>query len=84
VPSETAVTPDAAAATPAVTAKKGSSWLWISIAVVVLIMGTLVPLINRWRKRRLLAQSDGQNLSFSHRASSEPGNRDKPVTRKAA
>jgi hypothetical protein len=83
-PSETAVTPDAAAATPAVTAKKGSPWLWISIAVVVLIMGTLVPLINRWRKRRLLAQSDGQNLSFSHRASSEPGNRDKPVTRKAA
>jgi hypothetical protein len=83
-PSETAVTPDAAAATPAVTAKKGSPWLWISIAVVVLIMGTLVPLINRWRKRRLLAQSEGQNLSFSHRASSEPGNRDKPVTRKAA
>jgi hypothetical protein len=83
-PSETAVSPDAAAATPAVTAKKGSPWLWISIAVVVLIMGTLVPLINRWRKRRLLAQSNEQNLSFSHRATSEPGNRDKPVTRKAA
>jgi hypothetical protein len=83
-PSETAVTPDAAAATPAVTAKKGSPWLWISIAMVVLIMGTLVPLFNRWRKRRLLAQSDEQNLSFSHRASSDPGNRDKPVTRKAA
>jgi len=83
-PSETAATPDAAVATPAVTAKKGSQWLWISIAVVVLIMGTLVPLINRWRKRRLLAQSGKQNLSFSHRASSEPGNRDKPVTRKAA
>jgi hypothetical protein len=49
--------------------------------VVVLIMGTLVPLINRWRKRRLLAQSAEQNLSFSHRASSDPG---KPVTRKAA
>ena len=83
-PSETAATPDAPAATPAVTAKKGSPWLWISIAVVVLIMGTLVPLINRWRKRRLLKQSDEQNLSFSHRATSEPGNRDKPVTRKAA
>jgi len=83
-PSQTTSTPDAAAATPAVTAKKGSSWLWISIAVVVLIMGTLVPLINRWRKRRLLAQSGDQNLSFSHRASSESGNTDKPVTRKAA
>jgi len=83
-PSQTAVTPDAPAATPAVTAKKGSPWLWISIALVVLILGTLVPLINRWRKRRLLAQSGEQNLSFSHRASSDPGNRDKPVTRKAA
>jgi hypothetical protein len=83
-PSETTSTPDAAPATPAVTAKKGSSWLWISIAVVVLIMGTLVPLINRWRKRRLLVQSDAQNLSFSHRASSDPGNSDKPVARKAA
>ena len=83
-PSETTSTPDAAAAIPAVTAKKGSSWLWISIAVVVLIMGTLVPPINRSRKRRLLAQSDTHNLSFSHRASSDPGNSDKPVTRKAA
>jgi hypothetical protein len=84
-PSDTASTPDAAAATPAVAAQKGSPpWFWISIAVVVLIMGTLVPLINRWRKRRLLRQSDAQNLSFSHRASSDPGNSSKPVTRKAA
>jgi len=83
-PSGTNSTPDATAATPAVNAKKGSSWLWISIAVVVLIMGTMVPLINRWRKRRLLAQSGDQNLSFSHRASSESGNTAKPVTRKAA
>jgi hypothetical protein len=83
-PSGTNSTPDATAAPPAVNAKKGSSWLWISIAVVVLIMGTMVPLINRWRKRRLLAQSDTHNLSFSHRASSDPGNSDKPVTRKAA
>ena len=83
-PSGTNSTPDATAAPAAVNAKKGSSWLWISIAVVVLIMGTMVPLINRWRKRRLLAQSGDQNLSFSHRASSESGNTAKPVTRKAA
>ena len=86
--SQTAGAPDADAATPGVTrgvtAKKGSPLLWISIAVVVLIMGTLVPLINRWRKRRLLAQSAEQNLSFSHRASSESGNSAKPITRKAA
>jgi hypothetical protein len=82
--SQTAGAPDADAATPGVTAKKGSPWLWISIAVVVLIVGTLVPLINRWRKRRLLAQSADQNLSFSHRTNSEPGNSNKPTTRKAA
>ncbi len=83
-PSQTAGAPDAGAATHGVTPKKGSPWLWISIAVVVLIMGTLVPLINRWRKRRLLAQSADQNLAFSHRTDSEPGNSDKPTTRKAA
>jgi hypothetical protein len=84
-PSATAVTPDAAVAPSAVAAKKGFPGLWIAMAVAVLILGTLVPLINRWRKRRLLAQSDKQNLSFSHRATSESGNADKPVTpRKAA
>jgi hypothetical protein len=52
--------------------------------VVVLILGALTPLLNRWKKRRLVAQSGEQNLSFSHRASSEPGNSDKPAGRKAA
>jgi hypothetical protein len=80
----TASTPAAAAAIPTVTPKKGSSFLWIPIVVVVLIMGALAPLLNRWRKRRLLERSEAQNLSFSHRAISEPGTSDKPVTRKAA
>jgi hypothetical protein len=31
-----------------------------------------------------LEKSGAQNLSFSHRASSDPGNSDKPAGRKAA
>jgi hypothetical protein len=67
-----------------VTAKSSFSWIWFPIVVVVLIMGALTPLFNRWRKRRLLQQSGEENLSFSHRASSEPGISDKPTGRKAA
>ena len=82
-PSATATEPAPAATTPAVPAKSGSL-LWIPVVVVVLILGALAPLISRWRKRRLLEKSGDQNLSFSHRASSEPGNSDKPAGRKAA
>ena len=72
------------AAIPVVAAKSASSWLWIPIVVVVLILGAVAPVLNRWRKRKLVAQSGKQNLSFSHRASSEPGISDKPTGRKAA
>jgi hypothetical protein len=82
-PSTTATEPDQAAPRPAVPAKSGSL-LWIPIVVVVLILGAMVPLFNRWRKRRLLEQTGEQNLSFSHRASSEPGTSNKPTGRKAA
>jgi hypothetical protein len=76
--------PAPAVATPAVTEKNASSWIWIPIVLVVLITGALTPLFNRWRKRRLLEKSGPQNLSFSHRASSEPGNSNKHAGRKAA
>jgi hypothetical protein len=79
----TAIEPDPAAPAPAVPAKRGSL-LWIPIVVVVLILGAMVPLFNRWRKRRLLARTGEENLSFSHRASSEPGTSNKPTGRKAA
>jgi hypothetical protein len=72
------------AAIPVVAAKSAFSWLWIPIVVVVLILGAVAPLLSRWRKRKLVAQSGEQNLSFSHRASSEPGVSDKPTGRKAA
>lgn len=79
----TTVTEPAPATRP-VTAKSASSWIWIPVVIVVLIMGALTPLLNRWRKRRLLEKSGAQNLSFSHRASSESGNSEKPAGRKAA
>lgn len=82
-PSTTATEPDQAAPRPVVPAKSGSL-LWVPIVVVVLIMGAVAPLLNRWRKRRLLEQTGEQNLSFSHRASSEPGTSYKPTGRKAA
>jgi hypothetical protein len=82
-PSPTATEPDPVAPRPVVPAKSGSL-LWIPIVVVVLIMGAVAPLLNRWRKRRLLEQTSEQNLSFSHRASSEPGTSNKPTGRKAA
>ena len=82
--SATVTEPAPAVATPAVTAKSASSWIWIPIGSVVLIMGALTPALNRWGKRRLLEKSGAQNLSFSHRASSDPGNSDKPAGRKAA
>jgi hypothetical protein len=78
------VTDSAPAAAIPVVAAKSTSWLWILIVVVVLVLGAVAPMLNRWRKRKLLGPSRAQNLSFSHRASSEPGTSDKPTGRKAA
>ena len=84
-PSETASTPvDAAATKPAPSARSGSLWMFVSLVVVVLLMSALVPLFNRWRKRRLLAQTSAQNLSFTNEASSDQGKNDEPARRKAA
>ena len=78
------VTDSAPAAAIPVIAAKSTSWLWIPIVMVVLVLGAVAPMLNRWRKRKLLRQSRDQNLSFSHRAISEPGTSDKPTGRKAA
>jgi hypothetical protein len=56
----------------------------VSIVVVVLLIGGAPPIYNRWRKRKLLEQTKGQNLSFTHKASSDPGNSDTTGGRKAA
>ena len=83
-PSETVSTPAAAATKPATTAWGGSLWILVSFVVLVLVIGALAPLLNRWRKRKMLEQTSAQNLSFTHEASSDQGKSDTPVVRKAA
>jgi hypothetical protein len=56
----------------------------VSIVVVVLLIGAAVPLYNRWRKRKLLEQTRGQNLSFTKEAKSDPGKSDTTGGHKAA
>jgi hypothetical protein len=86
-PSETASTP-AAPAAPAAPAPKASTsrsaGMLVPVVVVVLLIGAAVPLYNRWRKRKLLEQTRGQNLSFAKEPKSDPGTSDKTGGRKAA
>jgi hypothetical protein len=68
-PSATTVTPDAAATPPAVTHRTGSLTLLLSFVVLVIVLGTLIPFIGRWRKRKMLEQTGTPNLSFTNEAS---------------
>ena len=79
--SETVDTPAAAATTPTVTHRAGSLWLLIPFVVLAIVLGTLVPLLGRWRKRKILEQTGTPNLSFTNEASFD---RDKPEPRKVA
>ena len=79
--SETVSPPAAAATTPAVTHKSGSLFLLILVAVLVVVLGTLVPVFGRWRKRKMLERTGTPNLSFTKEESSD---RNKPAPRKAA
>jgi hypothetical protein len=62
----------------------------VGIVAVLLLVGAGVPLYNRWRKRRLLEQTEGQNLSFTNEAKStnevksDPDTTDTTGGRKAA
>jgi hypothetical protein len=88
VPTEPVSPPQETATAPAVPASKPmtsrSAWMIASIVVVVLLIGAAPPLYNRWRKQKLLEQTRGQNLSFTHNASSDPGKSDTAGGRKAA
>jgi len=55
-----------------------------SIVVVVILIGLMVPLFQRWRRRKLLEETSGQNLSFTKDAKSDPGKTDTTGGRKAA
>ena len=97
-PSETVVTPTAAAATPAATASTPAaadttptaparcwtSWLLIPFVVLVLVLGTLFPLLSKWRKRKTLEARGAENLSFNREESSVKNKTDQGGPRKAA
>jgi hypothetical protein len=81
-PSTQAASTSAAAVPTPIAAHKGSSlWLLILVAVLVVVLGTLVPLLGRWRKRKMLEKTGKQNLSFTKEASTDE---DKPEPRKVA
>ena len=88
VPTATADQTQEADSTPAVPAAKpswrGSTLMLVGIVVVLLLLGIALPIYNRSRKQKLLDQAGGENLSFTHRASSDPGLSDKTDERKAA
>jgi hypothetical protein len=79
--SETASAPAAAGITPTVTHRAGSLSLLISFVVLVIVLGTLAPLLLRWRKRKMLERNGTPNLSFTNEATSE---QDKPEPRRVA
>ena len=83
-PSETANIPAAPAAAAPKASTSRSAGMLVSIVVVVLLIGAAVPLYNRWRKRKLLEETRGQNLSFTKEAKSDPGKSDTSGGRKAA
>jgi len=81
--SEAASTPASPAPVPK--APTGRSTLMLaSIVVVVVLIGLMVPLFQRWRRRKLLEETRGQNLSFTKEAKSDPGKSDTSGGRKAA
>jgi hypothetical protein len=78
---DTVSTPAAAATAPTVTHRARSLSLLISFVVLVIVLGTLVPLLGRWRKRKMLERTGTPNLSFTKEASSD---QDKAEPRKVA
>jgi hypothetical protein len=72
-------------ATPPTKPARGASfWFLIAFAVVVIVIGTMAPLLSRWRKRKNLERTGAENLSFTKEASSDPNKSDPSVPRKAA
>jgi len=70
-PSATASAPDAATPAPTVTHRTGSLSLLIVFVVLVVVLGTLAPLLGRWRKRKMLERTGSPNLSFTNEVRNE-------------
>jgi len=56
-------------------------WLLGLFAVLIIVLGTLAPVLSRWRKRKILERTGAPNLSLTNEASSD---QDKPALRKVA
>ena len=76
---------------PPVTHRAGSLPLLIAFVVLVIVLGTMAPLIGRWRKRKMLERNGSPNLSFTNKASMNEvrsdearSDQDKPEPRKVA
>jgi hypothetical protein len=83
--SEPVTTPATDATSPAAPAKtRGALWLLIAFAVFLIVLGIMVPSINRWRKQKSLEQTGAPNLSFTRDARSDPDKSDVQGPRKAA
>jgi len=80
---ETASAPAAPAKAAPKTSTIRSAGMLVSI-VVVLFLGAGVPLLLRWRRRKLAEETKGENLSFTNEAKTDPGNTDMTGGRKAA
>jgi hypothetical protein len=81
-PSSDTVSPPAAAVpAPTVTHRGWPLWLLISGVVLVIVLGTLVPVLGRWRKQKILQETAAENLSFTNEVSTD---QDKPEPSKAA
>jgi hypothetical protein len=83
-PAATASTPAAADTTPTAPARSWTSWLLIPFVVLVLVLGTLVPLLSKWRKRKMLEARGAENLSFNREESSDKTKSNQTGPRKAA
>jgi hypothetical protein len=44
----------------------------ILLVVLIIALTTLAPFVVRWRKRRMLEQTDAPNLSLTHEVISPP------------
>jgi hypothetical protein len=40
----------------------------IAFVVLVIVLGTMIPLLGRWRKRKMLERTGTPNLSFTNEA----------------
>jgi len=70
----------APAPTPAPASNGWSFWLLIVFGVLVVVIGTMFPFLNRWRKQRNLEQTGAPNLSFNRETSSDQNKSDQGMS----